>query len=84
VEWNLKVTHTLRHLRYQKGTYCQERELEAINRQDYTQGNDNKFFPNALWKFPKILSFKDIFGFRWRSWEVVNTCKKIPRKFSNC
>jgi hypothetical protein len=59
------------------GTYCQEREIEAINRTDYTNDNDNKFFPKPMLGLPKILSFKDLFTFRWNSWEVINTCTLI-------
>jgi hypothetical protein len=55
---------------YWIGTYCQERELEEINRADFSEGDSRQC--GAI-NFPSFLGIKDMFVTRWNSWEVLNT-----------
>jgi len=55
-----------------KGTYCQEREIEAIMKYSTPEDLEHRYCGccrNDL----DILSITDILTFRWTSWEVINT-----------
>lgn len=65
------VTYQLRGLEF-KGTYCQERELEAINDSQYK--NKSGFLCiSSCSSIPSFLSFNSAFALRWNSWEIVST-----------
>ncbi|XP_075804400.1 pecanex-like protein 1 isoform X4 [Microtus pennsylvanicus] len=63
------VTFQLRGLEF-RGTYCQQREVEAI-----TEGveEDEGFCCCEPGHVPHVLSFNAAFGQRWLAWEVVVT-----------
>ncbi|XP_011232524.1 pecanex-like protein 1 isoform X8 [Ailuropoda melanoleuca] len=63
------VTFQLRGLEF-RGTYCQQREVEAI-----TEGveEDEGFCCCALGHIPHVLSFNAAFSQRWLAWEVIVT-----------
>uniref|UniRef100_A0ACB8G3X7 Pecanex-like protein 1 n=1 Tax=Sphaerodactylus townsendi TaxID=933632 RepID=A0ACB8G3X7_9SAUR len=63
------VTFQLRGLEF-RGTYCQQREVEAI-----TEGveEDEGFCCCEPGHIPHILSFNAAFGQRWLAWEVLVT-----------
>ncbi|XP_072425312.1 pecanex-like protein 1 isoform X4 [Chiloscyllium punctatum] len=63
------VTYQLRGLEF-RGTYCQQREVEAI-----TEGveEDEGFCCCEPGHIPHILSFNAAFGQRWLAWEVLVT-----------
>ncbi|XP_006865676.1 PREDICTED: pecanex-like protein 1-like [Chrysochloris asiatica] len=63
------VTFQLRGLEF-RGTYCQQREVEAI-----TEGveEDEGFCCCEPGHIPHVLSFNATFGQRWLAWEVVVT-----------
>ncbi|KAH3765846.1 Pecanex protein (C-terminus) [Pelomyxa schiedti] len=55
-----------------KGPICQERELTALNKGEYS--TDDWFCcTKPRGPFPKLLTMKDSANFRWCTWEVVNT-----------
>ncbi|XP_048393113.1 pecanex-like protein 1 isoform X2 [Stegostoma tigrinum] len=63
------VTYQLRGLEF-RGTYCQQREVEAI-----TEGveEDEGFCCCEPGHIPHMLSFNAAFGQRWLAWEVLVT-----------
>ncbi|XP_054423312.1 pecanex-like protein 1 isoform X3 [Pteronotus mesoamericanus] len=63
------VTFQLRGLEF-RGTYCQQREVEAI-----TEGveEDEGFCCCEPGHIPHVLSFNAAFGQRWLAWEVIVT-----------
>ncbi|CAK6431949.1 unnamed protein product [Pipistrellus nathusii] len=63
------VTFQLRGLEF-RGTYCQQREVEAI-----TEGveEDEGFCCCEPGHVPHVLSFNAAFGQRWLAWEVIVT-----------
>ncbi|XP_036288556.1 pecanex-like protein 1 isoform X12 [Pipistrellus kuhlii] len=63
------VTFQLRGLEF-RGTYCQQREVEAI-----TEGveEDEGFCCCEPGHLPHVLSFNAAFGQRWLAWEVIVT-----------
>ncbi|RXM94834.1 Pecanex-like protein 1 [Acipenser ruthenus] len=63
------VTFQLRGLEF-RGTYCQQREVEAI-----TEGveEDEGFCCCEPGHLPHVLSFNAAFGQRWLAWEVLVT-----------
>ncbi|XP_078262379.1 pecanex-like protein 1 isoform X4 [Rhinoraja longicauda] len=63
------VTYQLRGLEF-RGTYCQQREVEAI-----TEGveEDDGFCCCEPGHIPHMLSFNAAFGQRWLAWEVLVT-----------
>ncbi|XP_069494698.1 pecanex-like protein 1 isoform X2 [Ambystoma mexicanum] len=63
------VTFQLRGLEF-RGTYCQQREVEAI-----TEGveEDEGFCCCEPGHMPNVLSFNAAFGQRWLAWEVLVT-----------
>ncbi|RNA15810.1 pecanex 1 isoform X3 [Brachionus plicatilis] len=64
---NGHVTFQLRGLEF-KGTYCQQRELEAITEEN----SDNKgFCCFNLGHLPSMLSFNAAFHLRWVAWSIV-------------
>lgn len=52
------------------GTYCQEKEIEEINRIEYS--DDDKYELGKL-RIPRFVKIGEILKSRWNSWEVINT-----------
>lgn len=64
------VTFQLRGLEF-KGTYCQERELEAISEDTATNNERILCFRHAH-QLESLLSLNAWWGLRWKTWEVLN------------
>ncbi|KAM9211743.1 pecanex-like protein 2 [Dugong dugon] len=63
------VTFQLRGLEF-RGTYCQQREVEAIMEGDEDDGDCCCCKPGHL---PHLLSCKAAFNLRWLTWEITRT-----------
>lgn len=71
LNWPVLTRHSINLLNlYSSGTYCQQREVEAI-----TEGveEDEGCCCCEPGHLPHILSFNAAFGQRWLSWEVLVT-----------
>lgn len=54
------------------GTYCQERELEGINKADYSENYDNPLCRWTIPGIPSLLTIPDTWVARWACWEATN------------
>ncbi|XP_053315947.1 pecanex-like protein 2 [Spea bombifrons] len=63
------VTFQVRGLEF-RGTYCQQREVEAIMEGDQNSEECCCCHPGH---FPHVLSCNAAFNLRWRTWEVIRT-----------
>ena len=56
---------------YFSGTYCHQREVEAITE---SVGDDEGCCCYEPGHLPFLLSCNKVFGLRWLAWEVVSSC----------